>query len=71
MKRLLCAHVCMHVCVRLSHFYINLYISFIYEDIFAKFAENVYGCENMSVKKSCPHLKKTKHGSHSRLIENQ
>ena len=28
------------------------YISFIYEDIFTKFAENVYGCNNMSVKNS-------------------
>ena len=40
----------MHACVHLSHFYINLYISFIDEDVFIKFAENVYGCENMSVK---------------------
>ena len=46
MKCLLC--VC--VCMRLSHFYINLCIKFIYEDIFTKFAEAVYGCENMSVK---------------------
>ena len=37
-------------CVGLSHFYINLYVSFISEDIFTRFAENVYGCENMSVK---------------------
>ena len=36
-------------CVRLSHFYINLNISFIYEDIFTKFAGNVYGYENLSV----------------------
>ena len=34
--------VCVHVSVGLSHFFINLYTSFIYEDIF-KFAENVYG----------------------------
>ena len=38
-------------CVCLSHFYIKLYISSIYEDNFTKFAENIYGCENMSVKK--------------------
>ena len=30
-------------------FYMNLYTSFIFEDIF-KFVENVYGCEYMSVK---------------------
>ena len=42
-----CKHACMHV---FAYFYINLYISFIYEDILTKFAENVYGCENMSVK---------------------
>ena len=34
-----------------SHFYISLYISFIYEDIFTKYAKNVYVSENMSVKK--------------------
>ena len=32
-----------------SHFYINLNISYIYRDIFSKFAGNVYGYENMSV----------------------
>ena len=37
-------------CVHLLHCYINLYISFIYEGIFTKFEENVYGCENLSVK---------------------
>ena len=36
-----------HACVRLSRFYINLNISFIYKDIF-KFAGNVMA-ENMSV----------------------
>ena len=35
----------------MPHFYINLHNSFIYEDIFTKFAENVYGCEIMSVEK--------------------
>ena len=43
-------HVCVHACVRLSHFYTNLSISFIYDDIFIKFAENVYGSENLSVR---------------------
>ena len=33
-----------------SRFCINLNISFIYEDIFTKFAENVYGYENLSLK---------------------
>ena len=37
-------------CVQLSHFFINLYISFIYEDIFTKFEENVYGCEKVCKK---------------------
>ena len=45
-----CMLVCMLACVHLSHFYINLYISFICEYIFTRFAENVHGCENMSVK---------------------
>ena len=37
--------------VRSSLFCINLNISFIYEDIFTKFAGNVYGYENLSRKK--------------------
>ena len=37
--------VCVQACVGLSHFLTKLYISFIYEDIFTKFAENVYDCE--------------------------
>ena len=36
-------------CVHLLDFYVNLYISFIYEDNFNKFTENVYGCKSMSV----------------------
>ena len=36
--------------VRSSRFYINLNISFIYEDIFTKFAGNVYGNENLSLR---------------------
>ena len=44
---------CACMCVS-SHFKVKLYIVFIYEDIFTKFAENVYGCENMSVKKFVP-----------------
>ena len=43
-----CACVC--ACVRSSRFCINLNISFIYEDIFTKFARNVYGYENLSLK---------------------
>ena len=35
--------------VRLSCFCINLNISFIYKDIFTKFAWNVYGYENLSL----------------------
>ena len=62
----------MHVCV--CHiFYINLFLSFIYEYIFTKFAENFYGYESKSAKKK----KKKKivlifkqHGGHSRLFEN-
>ena len=49
----MCVCVCggggVHACVCLSHFYKNLYISFIYENTFIKFAEILYGCENMSV----------------------
>ena len=33
--------------VRESRFYINLNISFIYKDIFTKFAGNVYGYKNL------------------------
>ena len=43
-------YMCVHACIRLSCFYINLNISFIfYKDIFTKFVENVYGYENLSV----------------------
>ena len=35
--------------VRLSCFCINLNISFIYKDIFTKFAGNVYGYKNLSL----------------------
>ena len=38
------------VCVHFSCFYINIYVSFIYENIFTKYAEDVYAYENMSVK---------------------
>ena len=41
-------HAC--ACVCLSSFYINLYVLFIYENIFTKLSENVYGYENMSLK---------------------
>ena len=49
--------MCVHACVHLSHFKIKLYISFSYEDIFTKFTENVYGCENISVKHDGTHKK--------------
>ena len=39
--------VCVSVC--LSGFNINLNISFIYKDIFIKFAGNVYGYGNLSL----------------------
>ena len=45
-----CMHPCVHECVRSSRFCINLYISFIYSFIFTKFAGNVYGYENLSLK---------------------
>ena len=38
----------MRASVHSSRFYINLYNSFIYEDIFTEFAGNIYGYENMS-----------------------
>ena len=50
MKHFSCMPVYVNAYEHLSHFYINLYIAFIYEDIFTKFAESVYGYENMSVK---------------------
>ena len=53
-------------CVCLSHFYINI----IYEDMFTKFAENVYGCQNMSAIRICPHFKK-QNGRCSRLFKNE
>ena len=37
-----CVCLCIRPCVRLSGFNINLNISFIYKDIFIKFAGNVY-----------------------------
>ena len=40
----------MHPYVRSSRFCINLDISFIYEDIFTKFAGNVYCYENLFLK---------------------
>ena len=47
-----------HPSVCLSRFCINLNISFIYEDIFTKFAGNVYGYENLSLKNFSLILKK-------------
>ena len=43
-------HASVRACVCLSHFYMNLYFSFICEDIFIRFAENVKDCGNISVK---------------------
>ena len=40
---------CVCACFHSSRFYINLNISFIYKDIFTKFAGNVYGYKNLSV----------------------
>ena len=40
---------CIHPSLCLSYLYINLYISFIYKDIFTEFARDVYGCKNLSV----------------------
>ena len=48
-KRLPYVRVCMRLSARSSHFHINLNISFIYKDIFTKFAVNVYGYKNLSV----------------------
>ena len=45
--------------VRSSRFCINCHISFIYEDIFTKFTENVYGYENLSLK-NCSLILKNK-----------
>ena len=42
-------HACVHACVCSSRFYINLNTSFIYKDIFTKFAGNVYDYTNLSV----------------------
>ena len=39
-----------HISICSSHLWINLYVSFIYEDIFTKFTLNVYCYENLSVK---------------------
>ena len=43
-----CPCVCANMCAFVP-FFINHKISFIYEDIFTKFPENVYRCENMPV----------------------
>ena len=44
-----CVSLCIRPCVRLSGFHINRNISFIYKDIFIKFAGNVYDYENPSL----------------------
>ena len=42
-------HACVQECICLSRFYINLNISFIYKDLFTKFAGNVYDYKHISV----------------------
>ena len=42
-------HASVCPCIYSSRFYINLNISFIYKDIFTKFAGNVYGYKNLSL----------------------
>ena len=42
--------MCISPSVHPSHFYINLYVLVIYEDVLTKFARNVYCYENISVK---------------------
>ena len=63
MKSLLCACMCVCACVLLTQFYLNVYVSFIYENIFSRFAGNVYSCENMFAKNFILILKK-QHGHH-------
>ena len=65
MKCLQCVHLCMCACMCAFVTFLNqLHISFSYEDIFTKFAENVYGCANISVNNYDTHFKK-QHGRHS------
>ena len=46
----MCVRTCIRTCVRpFVMFCINLNISFIYKDIFTKYAGNVYGYENLSL----------------------
>ena len=49
-KHLPYVRACVRPSIHSSCFCINLNISFIYEDIFTKFAGNVYGYENLSLK---------------------
>ena len=58
-------HVCTFVC--LSCFYIIVYISLIYEDMFTKFAENM--AMKTCLSKFCSDFKK-QNGLHSRLFQN-
>ena len=49
MRVCVCVDVCLHACVSLIMFlHKPLYLIY-FEDIFTKFAENVYGYENMSL----------------------
>ena len=49
-------------------FYTNLYSSFIYKEIFTKFAGNVYGYENMS-ENFCLILNKNQNGRHNHCLK--
>ena len=68
LKPLPYVRVCIRPSIHSSGFYINLNILFMYKDIFTKFADNVYGYENMSVQ-NFGLILKTK-GHHSQLFEN-
>ena len=49
---------CVSACMcALSYFKFKLNFAFVYEDIFTTCVENVYGCENTSVKNFVPILK--------------
>ena len=60
---------CLRLCVVLLCFYLNCYISFIYEYIFTKFAENVYGYEHFFCKNFWCRFE-NQNGRHSQFLEN-
>ena len=65
----MCVRLWMRPCVHLSGFNINLYISFIYKDIFIKFAGNLYGYKNLSLQNFGLIFEK-RNGRHSQLFKN-